>query len=149
MTSLLHGFYSADKCNKINSFTVALLFKHVQHLNSWSALLCTLSWKDTNAEVGKNVFLNKAYSICEKPWVLLCLSKDPAVVKKTDSHSLSTSFYVMTLVIYLVATMTTVGQPRCRLQHVSQSSDSGILSNDTSSAPPGACTAWESRRETH
>lgn len=58
-------------------------------------------------------FSNKAYSVCEQPWVPLCLSKDSAVVKKTDSCSLSTWFRVMTLIIYLVAAMATVGEAWC------------------------------------
>lgn len=95
---------------------------------------------------GKKWFSNKAYSIWEQPWVLLCLSKDSAVVKKTDSCSLSIRFCVMTLIIYLVATMTTVGEAWCI--GFSQRSDDAILSNDTSSVSPGHCTGQESRLET-
>lgn len=58
-------------------------------------------------------FSNKAHSVSEQPWMLLCLSKDSAVVKKTDSCSLSTWLSVMSLIIYLVAAMTTLGEVWC------------------------------------
>lgn len=53
------------------------------------------------------------------------------VVRKTDRGSLSTWIYVLTFIIYLVATMTTAGWPWCagRLD----CSDGIILQDDTSS----------------
>lgn len=90
-----------------------LPFSHLQHLKSRSTFLCTLSWIGTKASEGKKWFSNKGYSLCEQPWVLPCLSKASAVVKKTDSCSLSTWFCVMTHIIYLVASMTTVREAWC------------------------------------
>lgn len=90
---------------------MALPFSHLQHLQSWSTFLCTLS--SNYCSRGEKWFSNKGYSLCEHPWVPLCLSKASAVVKKTDSCSLSTRFCVMTRIIYLVAAMTTVGEAWC------------------------------------
>lgn len=61
----------------------------------------------------KKWFLNKAPSVTEQPWVLLCLAKDSAQVKKTDSCSLSTWLSVMSVIIYLVAAMTTLWAAWC------------------------------------
>ena len=96
-----------------NSCTVALSFSQSEHLKSRPASLCTPSWDETSTDKERNVFWTKPYSERERPWVLLCLSKDSAVVKKTDSCSLSTRCCVMTLIIYLVSTMTTVGEGWC------------------------------------
>lgn len=60
---------------------------------------------------GKNGFPTK--SLCEHPWVLLCLSKASAVVKKTDSCSLSIQCCVMAHIIYLFAAMATAGEAWC------------------------------------
>lgn len=86
------------------------------------------------------VFFNKAYSVWARPWVLLCLSKDTAVVRKTDSRSLWIPICVIVLVIYLVRTMATVAEVWCM----------AILSTLTNKASvsAGRRSAGQSRRET-
>lgn len=73
-------------------------------LTAPSASLCTFLLNP-----GEKWFSDKGYSLREHPWVLPCLSKASADVKKTDRSSLSRRFYATALVIYLVAVMATAG----------------------------------------
>lgn len=110
-----------------------------------STFLCTYL-KLSQSQRRQKWFLNKAHSVWETPMVLPCLLKDLVVVRKTDSCSLSTWFYVLTLVIYLVVTMTIVGRP-WRAGRLG-CSDGIILQDDTSSVSQRAMREREPRRET-
>lgn len=72
-----------------------------------STSLCTFLLNQRNR--GEKWFLDKGHSLCEHPWVLLCLSKASADVKETDSSFLSRCFSAMALGICLLAAMVTAG----------------------------------------
>lgn len=58
-----------------------------EHLRPRSPFACVHFSRSRGSRVGKNGLENKGRSLCEHPWVALCLSKASAVVKKTDSCS--------------------------------------------------------------
>lgn len=76
----------------------------VATLTAPTASLCTFLLNR-----GGKGFSDKGYSLRQHPWVLPCLSKASADVKKTDRSSLSRHFYATALIIYLVAVMATAG----------------------------------------
>lgn len=59
----------------------------VQHLRPRSPFACVHFPQSRGSRGRKNSLGNKGRSLCEHPWVALCLSKASAVVKKTDSCS--------------------------------------------------------------
>lgn len=109
-----------------------------------STFLCTLLLNYSSK--GEKWFSNKGYSLCEHPRVLPCLSKAPAGVRKTDSGSLSTWFSVMTLIIYLVAAMTTVVEAWCVGFLNALTAAFSLMTHPVRT--PVLAAAWESRRET-
>lgn len=105
-----------------------------------STFLCALLLNYSSK--GEKWFSNKGDSVCKHPRVLPCLSKAPAGVKKTDRGSLSTWFSVMTLIIYLVAAMTTVVEAWCVGFHNTLTTTFSLMTHLV------LAVAWDSRRET-